>query len=364
MNENIKSGKILIVDDTPENIDVVRALLEEEGYETIIATNGEKAILRGIKTQPDLVLLDIQMPGIDGFETCKRMKELEEFKDVPIIYLSALADTNNIIKGFKYGAVDYITKPFKAEEVLTRVENQLQMAQMRNEVIKLNASKDKFFSIIAHDLKNPFSVLFGFSEILLEEFNELTNDEKVDFISRIKETSQKSFKLLENLLQWSRSQTNRLKIEKNKVFLKSLIEEVILELENTINAKEIKIKLGISEEHSAFVDKESLRTVFLNLIDNAVKYSHPNSMVEVRSYVQDEYVYVDFEDYGTGINDNLKSKLFLIAESIKTPGTKMETGTGLGLIISKEFLKKNNADLYFESAEGKGSTFTAKLPMK
>ncbi len=363
MNE-IKSGKILIVDDTPENIDVVRALLEEEGYETIIATNGEKAIERGIKSNPDLILLDIQMPGIDGFETCRRMKELEEFKETPIIYLSALADTNSIIKGFKFGAVDYITKPFKAEEVLTRVENQLKMFRMKNELLSLNASKDKFFSIIAHDLKNPFSVLFGFSEILIEEFHELSDEDKVDFITRIKDTSQKSFKLLENLLQWSRAQTNRMKLEKTKVLLKILMEEIIIELEKSIEAKEIKLNINISDDHSAFCDRESLRIVFFNLLDNAIKYSHRSSEISISSSYKDDFIYVDFADNGIGINSFIKPKLYLISENIKTPGTEKEVGTGLGLIICKEFLNKNNAELLFESEIEKGSTFTTKLPMK
>ena len=160
---------ILIVDDIPDNLKVLGELLKNNGYKVRPVPNGKMALQVAEKEKPDLILLDIMMPDMDGFEVCRRLKENEYLNDIPIIFISALNDTKNIIKAFTSGGIDYITKPFQAEEVSARVATHLKICWQKNELHRLNIEKDKFFSILAHDLRNPFGGFMKLTEMMVDD---------------------------------------------------------------------------------------------------------------------------------------------------------------------------------------------------
>jgi len=201
INQNIPD--ILIVDDVAANLKVLGDMLKADGYKVRPVPNGSLALQVAEKEKPDLILLDIMMPDMDGYEVCRRLKEHKTLNDIPVIFISALNDTNDIVKALKTGGVDYITKPFQSEEVSTRIATHLKIRQQNQELQKHLADKDRFISILAHDLKNPFNALLGLSDLLLKNIREYDLDRIESFMSIIHKTAESTYSLLEDLLIWA-----------------------------------------------------------------------------------------------------------------------------------------------------------------
>ena len=206
MKSDKNRQKVLIVDDVTKNIQLVANFLKQAGYDINFAISGKTAIKHIKKARFDLILLDIMMPEMDGFEVCKKLKSEDETKDIPVIFLTAKTDIDSITQAFKAGGVDYITKPFNKAELLARVKTHLELQHQKRNLKELNATKDKFFSIIAHDLKSPLNHLLGLSEILQKELESAGSDEIIKIANLINKSAKSGRLLLENLLEWSRSQ--------------------------------------------------------------------------------------------------------------------------------------------------------------
>jgi len=191
MTEQRKRPLVLVVEDIPKNMEVVCNILRKEGYRLAMAGNGLQGLEMVPNVKPDLILLDIMMPEMDGFEVCKRLKENPETKDIPIIFLTAIVETVDIVKGFEMGAVDYVTKPFKGAELTSRVRTHLELKFARESLQELNATKDKFFSIIAHDLKDPLSYLLLSADMLYNQYEEMAEEKRKDYIRRFYNNSQR-----------------------------------------------------------------------------------------------------------------------------------------------------------------------------
>ncbi len=362
-NSNL-NAKVLIIDDSPQNIDVAKELLELEGYQVYVATSGEKALARVELVEPELILLDIQMPGMDGFETCSELKKNPNTQNIPVIFLTALADIDNLIEGFRYGAVDYVTKPFRAEEVLARVNLHIKLKRLENDLRKANASKNKFFSILAHDMRNPFVSILGMTEILEEDFYGITDEEKISFIRDVRLTAQSAYKLLENLLLWSRSQIGTLKISKGNFNLKDVLKETLSDVSTSVSLKKINIINEIDLDTIVYADRSLIEIVLRNLLSNAVKFTQEEGKIIISSKVESGLCIVSIKDSGTGIKEELKEKLFDIASSKTIVGANNEKGNGIGLMLCKELSVKNGGDIWFESEFGKGATFHFSIPLK
>lgn len=356
-------GKILIVDDTPQNLDVARGLLENYGYETIIATSGEKAIIRAEQQIPDLILLDIQMPGLNGFDTCKMLKKSSITKEIPVIFLTAQAETESVINGFEVGAVDYVTKPFQAQELVARVNTHINNIMMRKKLEAINKSKDKFMSIIAHDLKNPFNAIMGLIEMLIEDFNEFTDQEKIKYLNDVANSSGKAYRLLENLLHWSRSQFGVLETFPEKFPIGSIVNDVIDIVNVQAQNKDITITKLVLDGIYAYADPEMINTVIRNLVTNAIKYSSSGGNIEIAVIVKNQLAEVRVKDQGVGIDRATKEKLFIIDQVVTTPGTSHEEGSGLGLLLCKEFVEKNKGEIWVEDNPEGGSIFKFTIPI-
>jgi PAS domain S-box len=231
-----------------------------------------------------------------------------------------------------------------------------------SKLLELNATKDKFFSIIAHDLKNPFNSIIGFAECLIETVKEKDYEKASEFASIILHSSKQAMELLSNLMTWSKSQSGRLSFMPENYQLSALLNDVIVVLDGMIRQKSIRIERFIAENTYVLVDKAMICTVLRNLISNAIKFSFPFGKIEIASTEYQNEVVIAVKDYGVGISQERTEKIFVIHENQSTLGTQNESGTGLGLILCKEFVERNNGRIWVESEVGVGSTFYFSVP--
>jgi two-component system, sensor histidine kinase and response regulator len=243
------------------------------------------------------------------------------------------------------------------------LEQTKKLEQTNEQLSVLNATKDKFFSIIAHDLRNPFNVLMGLSEIMYKSYNKLTV-EKIKKYSEIIFMSAKSgYNLLENLLQWSRAQTGNINFEPTKVQLQVVAEETLALLEGAAERKNITINQQIGSGTIAFADESMVMTILRNIISNAIKFCNENGTINISAELKDGVVEVSVSDNGVGIPAGTIKKLFRVDSTISTKGTSNEQGTGLGLLLCKEFVEKHNGKIWVVSEQSKGSDFRFTLPV-
>ena len=361
--ESHKKPLILIVDDTPKNIQVLSSILHDKGYNICISTSGIQA-LESLKTEaPDLILLDIQMPDMDGFEVCKALKSDPGTKNIPVIFLTAVIEHEKILQGFELGAVDYITKPFNISELTARVATHIEISRSRAKLLELNATKDKFFSIISHDLRSPFGTILGFSQLLSENLDQYTPEQTRKFVDNIYQTSKNTYELLQNLLDWSILQTGKIsqKIEKNN--LKTIVNDTSLLYDNIAESKGIILQNNVIYDVFINCDIEMTKTVLRNLISNAIKFTNKEGLVSINVIKNETDIEIQISDSGIGIAPENIPHLFLIDKNISTPGTNNEKGTGLGLILCKELIEKQGGKIWVESNSGIGTTFNFTLPL-
>ncbi|MDQ2177313.1 ATP-binding protein [Marinifilum sp. D714] len=241
------------------------------------------------------------------------------------------------------------------EEELTR--QKVMIEKQRKELERLNATKDKFFSIIAHDLKNPFASLIGASDFLVNSSDELSKEQLHNFHEIINQSARRGYKLLENLLEWARMQTGNIEFKPKQVDLWNLVNEVVNLLTGSAEHKEICLSAEIDENLKAFVDENMIDTVVRNLVSNAIKFTPRGGVIKVSSQVVGQFIEITVADNGIGITPENISKLFKIDEKVSKNGTENESGTGLGLILCKEFVERHGGEIRVESELGKGSKF-------
>jgi signal transduction histidine kinase len=367
--ETSSDATILIVEDNPTNMGVLFNLLRKAKFRVLTATDGEEGLNHARLATPDLILLDVLMPGIDGFETCRLLKENPVTKDIPVIFMTALSETAEKLKGFDLGAADYITKPFQCDEVLARIRKEITIQEQKKELLKLNtmlseanATKDKFFSIIAHDLRTPFSALIGATGFLIESFDKLELRIIKDFLMDINASSKEVFALVGNLLEWSRSQIGTLIYAPERINIFEIIKKNILLAEQHARQKKVRLTYTTNESIFADADPNMIDTVVRNLLSNAIKFTHRGGAVNITAYQSDDMIEVFVSDTGIGISEENIGKLFRIDVKLSTRGTDDEGGTGLGLILCKEFIEKNKGHIRVESKHGRGTTFYFTLP--
>lgn len=347
---------ILIVDDIPENIQVLLQIMENEKYRFAIATNAGDAFKSIEAEKPALVLLDIILPNVNGYEICRQLQENPDTEDIPIIFLTVLDEMENVLKGFSMGAVDYITKPFNEYEVLARVNTQLKLQQANQKLRELNRTKDKLFSVIAHEIRNPFSNIINFSELMLENIDNYNKENLKSILSAIHVDALKSFEMLENLLMWSRSHLkSNLKVNMQPILLKEIVDGVVAFNKETIQKKKLNIVNEIDGDTMIFADITMTETIVRNLLSNAIKFTS-NGNIQLFNKTTNEHIEFYVRDTGIGIaHENLEDIFDL--NYFTTKGTLNESGTGLGLVITREFIEMNNGSISVESKPGEGTTF-------
>lgn len=365
---------ILIVDDNQNNLNLLDSVLKDEIYNLAFTQEAKSALAFIEEKKPDLILLDIMMPSMDGFEACRILKSNEYTKNIPVIFLTAKTSNEDIIKGFDVGGIDYIKKPFNARELRTRIRTHLnlkfttdllaeknhQLEKALAELEKANHAKDQFLSIIAHDLKNPLGSVISIAELLQNDAISRTQKDKL--ITAIHTSGSQGFDLVNSLLTWSRSQRGH--IQQNKVVLKlnAMIENVISLLNTQIISKNLTLNINIDDTSTVYADMHMIDTILRNLISNAIKFSHHSGIITIKTHLENTNTIICIKDEGVGISSEKIKTLFDIDVKNVTVGTRGERGTGLGLILADEFIKKNNGKIWVESEPGKSSTFFIQLP--
>lgn len=247
-------------------------------------------------------------------------------------------------------------------DVSERVRYENKILEINDELIKSNASKDKFFSIIAHDLKNPISAIISISEIVTNKKEEVPEEELNEFTGMIKNLSEHTYELLENLLNWSRIQTNKIEVSKSNYNLNEQINKIIKILSPTASLKNISIKNRVNVDEIIFADSEMINTVIRNLVSNSIKFSMDNSVITVSSKSDDGNLYISVTDEGIGMEENYIKDLFKIDVHTSRYGTNKEKGTGLGLVLCNEFIMLHKGSIKIVSELNKGTEFTIQLP--
>jgi len=237
-----------------------------------------------------------------------------------------------------------------------------QLEESEKALRELNSGKDKYFTILAHDLKSPFHGLLGFSSVLMNDFDNLTEDEKKEYITDINTSTKSIYNLIENLLMWSRLQTGKIEFKISKLNLNSVLEKVINLLKSSANRKSIKIINSVNENETVFADENMLASILQNLISNSIKFSRTDGEIEIKSNKIDGYYEISVSDSGVGIKNENLDKLFRFEEHLTTRGTESEEGSGLGLILCQEFVKRHNGKISVESEIDKGSKFVFTIP--
>lgn len=366
---------ILIVDDIPKNLQLLSSILNSEGFQIAFASSGVQALSVVGITKPDLILLDIMMPDMDGFEVCRRIKSNESLVDIPIIFLTGRIEPEDLAQGFQLGAVDYILKPFNTTELLSRVRTHIelkfardrlrdynnQLTEYQNELQQTIAAKDKFFSIISHDLRGPFSGFIGLSELLRVDIETMDRDEIVQIATSMNNGAKRLFNLLENLLEWANAQLGRIHYKPTKLDFHVVVEKIIQLNSNTAGEKKIKLSNLIQPDTNVIADYNMINTVVRNLLSNALKFTPSGGEIKIDSQDVNGSYEILVKDTGVGMDEATISKLFRIDTKISNPGTNNESGSGLGLLLCNELLLAHSTKLSVESELEVGTTFSFEL---
>lgn len=362
--------KILIVDDVVSNVLLLKILLTNEKFQICTASNGRECIEKAKSERPDLILLDVMMPDLNGFDTAVILKGDPETSSIPIIFLTALNTPADLVQGFKVGASDFLTKPFNKEELIVRVMQQISLVAARRIIMAQNeelrhtiSNRDKMYSVIAHDLRSPMASIRMVLNLFVNAVTpEMIRQELYDLVDKANKESEETHSLLDNLLKWTKSQTGRL----NVVYQDFEINDVVLGVVDIFviiaETKNIKLNCDLGEEKlKVHADADMLNTVIRNFLSNAIKFSNENSTIDITVRRTGDFARISVRDHGVGIDEERLANLFSSGKT--TYGTNNEEGSGLGLQLCKDFAVKNGGDVEVESVRGEGSTFSVLVPL-
>lgn len=363
---------ILVVDDVISNVLLLKVLLAAQKFNVITASNGMEAIDITKKQQPDLILLDVMMPGMSGFEVAQKLKNDPEVQHIPIIFLTALNSTADIVTGFKVGANDFISKPFNKEELVIRVSHQISLIaakriilQKTEELKKTIQGRDKMYSVIAHDLRSPLgSIKMVLNMFVMTMSPQMIGEEQYEMLDSANKSTEELFTLLDNLLKWTKTQTGRLTVVFQDFELVKSISGVFEIFSLVSSSKNIELIFDSNEEINVRGDIDMVKTITRNLLSNAIKFSFSGSKIIIEVKKIGNMAVVSVKDFGKGMSQEEQQKLFNSETHFSKYGTNNEEGSGLGLLLCKDFATKNRGDLWLQSEEGKGSTFFFSVPLK
>ncbi len=361
---DLSSSSILVVDDTPANLRLLHRLLSDEGYRVRLATSGALALRSVREEPPDLILLDVVMPGMDGFEVCRELLAQGSAQDTPIIFISALSETERKLEAFAVGGVDYVTKPFHSAEVLARVRTHLELLQHRRALAALNqrlqASNrelDRFAHVVAHDLKAPLQGLSGYAELLLITEASLSPLGR-ERLEHILANTRRMGDLIDRLLRYAKTTSEPATLA--PVSLAGLVARVLDELQPVIEASQARVQLG--ELPCVRADATRIEQLLRNLLGNALKYHQPDRppVIELRAERRGDRVLVTVRDEGIGFDEKDKPLVFGLFQRL--PAHRDIEGTGVGLAVCKRIVEQHGGSIDVTSALGHGSTFSFTLP--
>ena len=368
---DISKKDILIVDDMSDNLRVLSSMLTKQGYNVRKALNGQMALTACQTILPDLILLDIMMPGMDGYEVCQNLKADDKTRAVPVIFISALDEVFDKVKAFNAGGVDYITKPFQIEEVLARIGNQLtiqqllhslteqngQLEQLNEELGRSNVELEQFAYIASHDLQSPLQTIITSADLLRLKYSLDANADR--YVNQIVDASMRMSQLIQDLLAYSRAGTDT--IEFQPTDCKVVLEEALANLDEAISSSGASITYG--ELPTVMAEGTQLMRLFQNLISNAIKFRHPSipPKIKITAEAQNDGKWIiAVRDNGIGIEPQHFERIFEIFQRLHS--SKQYPGTGIGMSICKKIVERHGGRIWLESQLGVGTSFYFTIP--
>ncbi|MDM8567039.1 response regulator [Candidatus Halobeggiatoa sp. HSG11] len=383
---------ILVIDDSSVNLTLLHNMLEKNDFQVVLANSGEQGLVLAKQNPPSIILLDIIMGGWDGYETCRHMKREPTLNKVPVLFLSALGDTENKVRALQAGGVDYISKPFQREELLARVQTHIELANLRQnlehevasktEKIKLlfealqlsydkaeqaSILKTEFLRNVSHEFLTPMNIVLGMAEMLLEDTD--LSEEQRSYTESIMGASKNLTDILTNMLSFAQQFKGELTSKATKFFLYEVIDNILQQFSQNIKNKNLlPIETVIDPAlYTAFYgDKEAVHKVLSKLVDNAIKFTEQGKIVisvEVIEYFE-KGEWVEFKIIDTGIGIVEEANLFDTFYQIDGSSTRRYDGMGMGLAVAKMFVETIGGKIGVKSKVGEGSTFWFKIPLQ
>lgn len=363
----IYKPKVLLVDDNNDNIQLAMTLLRKQDFTIEYVLSGVEALDSVKINQPDLILLDIMMPEMDGFEVCKTLKDNPLTKDIPVIFLSARTETEAIVKGFEIGGADYITKPFKQMELIARINTSLKVTfsqrvivEQNQKLIELNKDKDLLMQITAHDLKNPISGIAGLLDYIEDNYAKINESDIVEIIDTAKYGLNSAMNIIGDLLDNYAYEMNKLKLNFEIFDIHSIVKKTCQQHFKRAEAKHIRFNCKVVGNEFNYIEADKSKTVRIldNLISNSIKYSPENTEIIVDSKVNDNKITIIISDSGPGFKTEDLQKLFQKYSSLSAKPTGREISNGMGLYISKKLANVMNAEILIENNIDHGAKFS------
>jgi signal transduction histidine kinase len=364
---------VLVVDDNAQNRALAQAALEDEGYTVVLAENGEQGIQAFQQNEPDCVLLDVRMPGMDGFVVCERLRELPGGKETPVLFLTALRDIETFDQALRVGGDDFLTKPIRPTELALRVQAALKLGKMsselrdqydivrrqRDDLMRLQLQKEQLTAFVVHDLKNPVNAIDLHAQLLVRN-RDLPASARSS-AQQVRDEVRSLMRLIMNLLDIAKSEQGRLSPRLDEIDTGELVSSALEALELRARAKRVRLTSAI-EASSLKADPDLMRRVLENLIDNAIRHAPEDSEVRFAVRRADGHVELRVSDGGPGIPKVLRDKVFdqfVQVESATAPTTR--TGRGLGLAFCKLAVEAHGGTISVSDG-APGAIFTIRLP--
>ena len=371
---------ILIVDDMPANLEVVTSHLERQGYCAVVALGGDEGIERAEFVRPDLILLDVMMPGLDGFETCRRLKANPATRDIPVIFMTALADTADKLAGFAAGAVDYVTKPLNGAEVLARIETHLALYALRQQLAaqntrlqqeiaareltqaalqRSNTELEQLAYVASHDMQEPLRMVASYLQLVAQRYQGRLDADADEFIGYAVDGAKRMQALINDLLAYSRLGTKARPFEPSDC--NAIVETAIAQLRLAI--EDSGARITHDSLPTVMGDATQLLQLFQNLLSNAIKFRRDvPPVVHVDAQPWDAAWRFSVHDNGIGIAAEYFERIFVLFQRLHGRGEY--PGTGIGLAICKKVVERHGGSIAVQSQPGEGSTFSFTLPRR
>jgi two-component system, sensor histidine kinase and response regulator len=384
---------VLVIDDSLVNLAFLGDILEKNHFDIVLANSGERGLAIAKQAHPDIVLLDVVMPGWDGYETCERIKHDPELEKIPVLFLSALGTTENKVRALQAGGVDYISKPFQKEELLARVRTHVELAHLRKNLEREVANKtesiqslfealqlayekaqqasilkSQFLRNISHEFRTPMNIVLGMIEMLLEE-TELTEEQR-HYAEAAMNAARQLMDILVNMLNFSQQFNSELKQVISDFEIPDMVDNILKGLTVRVKAKNLRLITDIAPQlqHTLRGNNDYINKILSKLIDNAIKFTAQGEVVirvqELESREDRRWLHFEVSDTGIGIAPEQQQHLFNTFYQVDSSPTRLYQGIGMGLAVAKMFAEQMGGRIGVESALSKGSTFWFNVPLE
>jgi two-component system, sensor histidine kinase and response regulator len=367
---SVKSNPaVLLVDDTPANLELLAGMLKMRGYTVRAAVSGKLALAAVRNSPPDIILLDINMPEMNGYEVCAQLKAEEKLRDIPVIFISALSETMDKVKAFSAGGVDYVSKPFQLEEVTARVETHLELRRSKRELeeaydklINAERLRDALVHMIIHDLRSPLTGIHAFLELIMEKAAGNLPPDLVHYVDYALKAAKQMSGIIGDILETSQLEAGQLKLELRDCELVGAIAEVRSGLASLAGTRKIAFEPA-RKTVMVRADKQLMLRVIQNLLANALKFTGEGGLIRIAVSAAGDRARVSVQDDGPGISPEFREKIFEKFAQVELPAGRQKQSSGLGLTFCRLAVEAHGGRIGVDSEEGKGSTFWFELPV-